>query len=975
MSHDHAHGEGHEHHGPTSFLTRYVFSIDHKVIGIQFMFVSLLFVILGGLLALGVRYQLAWPNQNVPYAKLLPRKMTNRAPEANLALWKLGGEVEAVGDLQVGGRVIKAGETGGDGPAVKLTGFPNGLAVTLRVGTQLRDAQTDLVTTLEAPVDGRIDLKWVMADYQYQKQSVLAEIGSPVLVAGGEGRPEREQELAGYEREFAGSGSKTTVESVVKLIPLSVRRSETVVALGCDGEAVEAKADQVNYFKEALTTDGYAQLFTMHASIMIFFVIIPMLVGGFGNFLVPLMIGARDMAFPRLNMLSFWLAAPAGLIMLISFWTIGGAAGGGWTMYPTLSEATYSSNIGTTLWIASVGLVGFSSIVGALNYITTIINMRAPGMAMFRMPLVVWSVLITSVLALFATPMLTAAMMMLLLDRTLGTHFFMPTHGGQPLMWQHIFWFYSHPAVYIMILPAMGVTSDVLATCARKPIFGYKPMVYAMAAITALGFIVWGHHMFQSGMNPVLGTTFMASTIMIAVPSAIKTFNWLGTLWGGNIRYTPAMLNALGFVSMFVIGGLSGIFMASAPVDIHIHDTYFIVAHIHYVLFGGSIFAIFAGIYHWFPKMFGRQLNQKWGVIHFVMTIIAFNGTFFLMHILGIGGHPRRYAAIMEYPTLEHLQPLNVFMTICAMMLGMAQLPFFYNVFASLPRALGRAVAAVFGVMLGLATVGGLSYWAAQEGGTNWLARWVAVQPEGGVWQYSQTGELLGYVGLAGGILVAGYLVFRYLPVGGKIGAAFVVLPAAFLAFKAVRMGGSLYDTEGKLFEGMEWAKMWHDVAVAAGHGLIYAGLVIVGVCVVWAVGGALRMPALLQRLLYVVFLPAFLSPMLLKKDPYMWLGIPDWYPDTCVKELMVLGLFALPGLAYLLMRRPKDEFGYEAGMNPWEANSLEWATSSPPPQLNFDEIPTVYRGPYEYSSPVVKEDFLPQVLRLPEGVVEPAGH
>ncbi len=385
-------------------------------------------------------------------------------------------------------------------------------------------------------------------------------------------------------------------------------------------------------------------------------------------------------------------------------------------------------------------------------------------------------------------------------------------------------------------------------------------------------------------MNPVLGTTFMASTIMIAVPSAIKTFNWLGTLWGGNIRFTPAMLNALGFVSMFVVGGLSGIFMASAPVDIHIHDTYFIVAHIHYVLFGGSLFAIFAGIYHWFPKMFGCQLNQRWGTVHFWMNIIAFNGTFFLMHILGVGGHPRRYASIMEYPTLEHLQPMNVFMTIFAMMLGMAQLPFFYNVFASLPRALGRAIVAVFVVVLGLPFVMGHGFWG------------------------------------------------RYDPEVANFAAA---------------VGGSLVN------------------------GLIFVVAATVAVFVVWVIGGALRLPAVLGRVLHVVWLPAFLAPVILKQDPYLWIGMPGAF----TQRWLWLCLTALPGLAYLLVKRPKDRFGYTVDTNPWEANSLEWATSSPPPHLNFDEIPTVHRGPYEYNSPVVEQDYLPQVRVLPAGVVEPSGH
>ena len=280
--------------------------------------------------------------------------------------------------------------------------------------------------------------------------------------------------------------------------------------------------------------------------------------------------------------------------------------------------------------------------MGSINYITTIINMRTKGMNFFRLPLVIWSLFITAILLLLALPVLTTALALLLFDRMGGTHFFLPAGGGEPLLWQHLFWFFGHPEVYIMILPAMGIASDILATFSRKPIFGYRAMAYAMAAIAFLSWIVWGHHMFQSGMNPALGSSFMITTMVIGVPSAIKTFNWLGTLYKGNIHFTTAMLNALAFVSMFVIGGLSGIFMACTPVDMYIHDTYFIVAHIHYVLFGGSLFGIFAGITYWFPKMFGRMMNETLGKIHFWITFVAFNCTFFPMHILGMGGHMRR---------------------------------------------------------------------------------------------------------------------------------------------------------------------------------------------------------------------------------------------------------------------------------------------------------------------------------------------
>jgi len=426
----------------------------------------------------------------------------------------------------------------------------------------------------------------------------------------------------------------------------------------------------------------YATLFTMHATVMIFFVIIPLLVGAFGNFVVPLHIGARDMAFPFLNGLSYWIMPLAGIIMLYGFWLEGGAAAGGWTSYPPLSVIAPN---GQTCWCISLIMVGSSSIMGAVNYITTIVKMRAPGLTFHRMSLTVWSVFITSILVLFGTPVLTSALILLILDRHAGTTFF--THDGQPLLFQHLFWFYSHPAVYIMILPAMGIVSDVISVFSRKPIFGYRAMAYSMVGISGLGYIVWGHHMFQSGMNPKLGTTFMVSTMLIALPSAVKTFNWLGTLWGGNIRFTTPMLNALAFVSMFVIGGLSGIFMAATPVDIQIHDTYFIVAHIHYVLFGGTLFGVFAGITFWFPKMFGKMMNETVGKIHFILTFIAFNCTFFPMHIVGAAGLPRRYAdyvATGSSTQWAHLQPYNEFMTISALVLGTAQVLFFGNFLWSL---------------------------------------------------------------------------------------------------------------------------------------------------------------------------------------------------------------------------------------------------------------------------------------------------
>ncbi len=431
----------------------------------------------------------------------------------------------------------------------------------------------------------------------------------------------------------------------------------------------------------------YNSLFTIHATIMIFFVIMPFLVGGFGNFLIPLMIGASDMAFPVLNMLSFWVAVPATVLLLYSFFVPGGAAAGGWTMYATLSAKAQYSGVewGVNLWIISLLILGVSSLMGSINYITTIINMRAPGMTWFRLPLTIWAFFLTAILLLLALPVLSAALVMLFLDRTLGTSFFLPEGGGQPLLWQHLFWFFGHPEVYILVLPAMGITSEILSTFSRKPIFGYRAMVFSMIAIAFLSWLVWGHHMFQSGMNPLLGTAFMLSTMVIAVPSAIKTFNWLGTLWGGNIQFTTPMLFALGFVSNFVIGGLSGIFMASTPVDIFIHDTYFIVAHFHYVV-AGIIFGMFAALYYWFPKIFGRMMNETLGAVHFVLTYIFFNGAFFPMHFLGVAGHMRRIYNPLQYEFLRPLQEWNVFITYSALCLFAVQLIFVYNLFWSLVK-------------------------------------------------------------------------------------------------------------------------------------------------------------------------------------------------------------------------------------------------------------------------------------------------
>lgn len=432
----------------------------------------------------------------------------------------------------------------------------------------------------------------------------------------------------------------------------------------------------------AILPSGYNVLVTMHGTILVFFVAMPLLIGVFGNFLIPLKIGAGDMAFPALNEGSYWLFALSGVLMLSSFWVPGGAPGTGWTAYAPLSSvASYNQTpLGQSLWCAALFVNGLSSITGAVNYITTVITMRAPGMTMFRMPLPVWAIFLTAILLILAIPVLSAAAALIVFDLNFGTTFFKPSGYGQPLLWQHLFWFFGHPEVYILILPAMGLTSEILSVYSRKPVFGYKAMVWAMISIGVLGFIVWGHHMYVSGMNLTLSAAFSVSTMVIAVPSAIKTFNWMGTIWRGSIHYTVPMAFAVSFVSMFVIGGLSGIFMASTPVDLFVHHTYFIVAHFHYVLFGGSMFAIFAAVYFWFPKMSGRMFNNTLGWIHFWMTFVFFNLTFFPMHNLGLGGMMRRIADPTVYDCLRQLQPLNVVCTIGAMGLGLATIPFVVNI-------------------------------------------------------------------------------------------------------------------------------------------------------------------------------------------------------------------------------------------------------------------------------------------------------
>jgi cytochrome c oxidase subunit 1 len=438
----------------------------------------------------------------------------------------------------------------------------------------------------------------------------------------------------------------------------------------------ELAAPGLQYLSDSL----YNQVFTMHATVMIFLFIIPML-AGFGNYAVPLQIGAPDMAFPRINALSFWMLPLGGVLLLAGFLTDGGAAAAGWTGYPPLSEDRPLSAVGPgqDLWIVSLILIGTSSILGAINFLVTIFKMRAPGMTLFRMPILVWTVLVTSVLVVMATPVITSALIMLFIDRNLGGHFFDPATGGNAILYQNVFWFYSHPAVYVMILPAMGIISEVLPVFSRKPLFGYKAFVFATAAIGALGFSVWAHHMFTTGQ--VFLPFFSIMTFLIAIPTGVKMFNWVFTMWRGQLTFSTPLLFALGFLSMFLIGGINGAFSASVPVDFALHDTYWVVAHIHYVLFGGSVFGVMAGVYYWFPKMTGRMLNETLGKVQFVLMFIGFNLTFFPMHTLGLEGMPRRIA---DYSATAGWNELNVAATVGSIIIAGSMLPFLWNVFMSL---------------------------------------------------------------------------------------------------------------------------------------------------------------------------------------------------------------------------------------------------------------------------------------------------
>jgi cytochrome c oxidase subunit I len=443
--------------------------------------------------------------------------------------------------------------------------------------------------------------------------------------------------------------------------------------------------------------EAYLSLLTMHGTIMVFFVLTTAPQGGFGNYFLPIQIGAPDMAFPVLNMLSFWTTFVALVVMLASFFVAGGAPLHGWTGYPPLSAVQSTGpgeGLGADLWITSIAIFCAASLMGALNFITTTLDLRAKGMTLMRMPLTVWSWFITAILGLLAFGVLLSAGILLLMDRNLGTSFFLPTivvngqllghKGGSPLLWQHLFWFFGHPEVYIAILPGMGVASQVLSTFARKPIFGYRAMVYAMLAIGFLGFMVWGHHMFMSGMSPYSAFAFSLLTMAIGVPSAIKTFNWLGTIYKSRVRFFTPMLFAIGFVSLFVSGGLSGPFLAQPTLDIPLHDTYFVVGHFHLIMGVAAIFGIFAATYYWFPKMFGRMMSEPMGKIHFWITFIGTYAIFMPMHYLGMAGHPRRYSQLTELAYLHPLIPVQRFMTYAAFITIAAQLIFVFNLFWSM---------------------------------------------------------------------------------------------------------------------------------------------------------------------------------------------------------------------------------------------------------------------------------------------------
>ena len=447
----------------------------------------------------------------------------------------------------------------------------------------------------------------------------------------------------------------------------------------------------------SLAPEFYYALVTMHGTILVFFVLTAGLSGTFSNLLIPLQIGARDMASPMLNMMSYWFFFLAGLIMFLSLFLSTGPFAGGWTAYPPLSalpQASDGSAGGMTMWVVSLVFFVVSVLLGGINYITTVLNMRTKGMTMWRLPLTIWAFFVTAILGLLSFPVLVSGLLLTMCDRGLGTSFYLSEifiggqaldHvGGSPILYQHLFWFLGHPEVYIIILPAMGLVSEVLSVHARKPIFGYKAMVYSILAIGFLSFIVWAHHMFMSGVNPFISNFFVIFTLIIAVPSAVKVFNWITTLYGGNIRFTSAMLFSIGFVSMFISGGLTGIFLGNSAIDIQMHDTYFVVAHFHIVMGIAAFFGMFAGIYNWFPKMYGRFMNETLGKIHFWGTLIGSYAIFWPLHYLGMAGVPRRYYRFDSFDTFSHFTTLNKFVTIAAIVVFALQILFVINFFYSI---------------------------------------------------------------------------------------------------------------------------------------------------------------------------------------------------------------------------------------------------------------------------------------------------
>ncbi|RAJ01707.1 cytochrome c oxidase subunit 1 [Chitinophaga skermanii] len=452
-----------------------------------------------------------------------------------------------------------------------------------------------------------------------------------------------------------------------------------------------------------ISPEAYYALVTMHGTILVFFVLTAGLTGTFSNFLIPLQVGARDMASPFMNMLSYWFFFLASMVMMSSLFVQTGPASGGWTSYPPLSalgDASIGSKIGMDLWLISMALFIVSSLLGSLNYISTILNMRTKGMSMTKMPLSIWSFFFTAVLGVLSFPVLLSGAILLLFDRHAGTSFYLsdlfvagkalPNEGGSAILYQHLFWFLGHPEVYIIILPAMGMVSEILAVNSRKPIFGYLAMVGSMFAIVILAFLVWAHHMFVTGLNPFLGSVFVLLTLLIAVPSAIKVFNWLTTIWKGNIRFTPAALFSIGFVSTFISGGLTGIWLGNSSIDIHLHDTYFVIAHFHIVMGVSAFFGMFAGIYHWFPKMFGRYMNNTIAYIHFYVTLVGAYLIFWPMHYEGMAGMPRRYYDYSTWESFKQFAELNHFISSVVIIVFFAQLLFVVNYFYSMYK--GRKV-------------------------------------------------------------------------------------------------------------------------------------------------------------------------------------------------------------------------------------------------------------------------------------------